>query len=177
MVDGKDVPYELHYARKMTHYLTLRQPSASPVLQTAIRAQRTFHSDFSFLSPFLFLISKPLTYLLRYLWSDFRRWEIPRSSYPATKPGYLQWRSFLKKRQADLAAAICLGCNYAPDEAEEVARLIRKEDLRTNEETAVLEDVACLVFLNGKFLASLHISPVYIYHQDKYDSMRMEKTA
>jgi Domain of unknown function (DUF4202) len=120
-IDNKPVPYELHYARKMTHYLSLRSPSASPILRVAIRAQH------------------------------FRRWEIPRSSYPMTKAGYLSWRAFLKKRQADLASAICVGCNFSAEEAEEVARLIRKEDLRGNEETQVLEDVACLVFLDDQF--------------------------
>lgn len=120
-IDNKPVPYELHYARKMTHYLTLRYPSASPILRVAIRAQH------------------------------FRRWEIPRSSYPSTKAGYLSWRAFLKKRQADLASAICLGCNFTEEEAAEVGRLIRKEDLRSNEETQVLEDVACLVFLDDQF--------------------------
>ncbi|RDW73461.1 hypothetical protein BP6252_07368 [Coleophoma cylindrospora] len=121
IVDGVDVPYELHYARKMTHYLSLRAPDASPILKVAIRAQH------------------------------FRRWEVPRSSYPMTKPGYLNWRSFLKKRQADLAAAICVGCNFTTEEAEQVAALIRKEDLKKNEETQILEDVACLVFLDDQF--------------------------
>lgn len=121
MKDGKSIPYELYYAQQMTHYLSLRHPSASSTLQVAIRAQH------------------------------FRRWEIPRSSYPMTKPGYLNWRSFLKRRQGDLAAAVCIGCNFTQEEADEVARLIRKEDLRSNEETQVLEDVACLVFLDDQF--------------------------
>lgn len=43
IVDGKEVPYELHYAQKMTHYLSLRAPDASPVLKTAIRAQRMYY--------------------------------------------------------------------------------------------------------------------------------------
>lgn len=34
-------------------------------------------------------------------------------------------------------------------EAERVAALVRKEDLKRDEETQVLEDVACLVFLDG----------------------------
>ncbi|TVY84358.1 hypothetical protein LSUE1_G000891 [Lachnellula suecica] len=121
IVDGVEVPYELHYARKMTHYLSLRAPDASPVLKVAVRAQH------------------------------FRRWEIPRNSYPMTKPGYLSWRAFLKKRQADLASAICVGCNFTEEEAEEVARAIRKEDLKKNEDSQILEDVACLVFLDDQF--------------------------
>lgn len=120
-VDGQAVPYELHYAQKMSHYLSLHSPNASPVLQVAVRAQH------------------------------FRRWEVPRDSYPMTRPGYLNWRNFLKKRQADLAAAICAGCNFTAAEVDEVAQLIRKEGLPKNEETQVLEDVACLVFLDDQF--------------------------
>lgn len=81
------------------------------------------------------------------------RWEIPRTSYPATKVGYFQWRAFLKTRQADLASAICIGCNFTTEEAEAVAALIKKEDLKKNEETQVLEDVACLVFLSDQLEA------------------------
>lgn len=33
------VPYELHYAKKMTSWLAIRCPEASPVLQVACRAQ------------------------------------------------------------------------------------------------------------------------------------------
>lgn len=40
-IDGKDgpVPYELHYAQKMTRWLASRCPEASPALQVACRAQ------------------------------------------------------------------------------------------------------------------------------------------
>ncbi len=38
--DGESTTaYELHYARKMTRYLLLRSPRASPELQLACRAQ------------------------------------------------------------------------------------------------------------------------------------------
>ncbi|MCJ1435013.1 hypothetical protein MMC27_004383 [Xylographa pallens] len=115
------VPYELHYARQMTSYLTLRCPSAPPTLQLAIRAQH------------------------------FRRWEVPRDSYPATKPGYFAWRTYLKKRQAEQAAQLCRDAGFSPAEAERVAALIRKEDLKGDAETQVLEDVASLVFLDDQF--------------------------
>jgi hypothetical protein len=39
IVDGKEIPYELHYAQKSTHYLSLRCPDASVILKTAVRAQ------------------------------------------------------------------------------------------------------------------------------------------
>lgn len=120
-VNGAEVPYELHYAQKMTYYLSHRAPDASDILRIAIRAQH------------------------------FRRWEVPRDSYPMTRIGYHSWRTFLKKRQAELTASICRDCGYTEDEADRIAALIRKEDLKVDEETQVLEDVACLVFLDDQF--------------------------
>jgi len=122
VVDGKEVPYELHYAGKMSHYLSLRSPNASETLRLAIRSQH------------------------------FRRWEVPRDSYPMTRVGYHGWRTFLKKRQAEQASQICLDCGYSEEDAQRIAALVRKEDLKSDEETQVLEDVACLVFLDDQFV-------------------------
>lgn len=134
--EPQSIPYELHYAQKMTSYLESYNPSASEPLRLAIRAQH------------------------------LRRWEVPRSSYPATKAGYLNWRTFLKNRQADQARQICIDSGYSEDEAGRVAALVRKEGLKrktttTTDETAeteedetqILEDVACLVFLDDQFAA------------------------
>lgn len=120
-IDGKEKPYELHYSQKMSNFLEKRNPSAPDTLRLAIRAQH------------------------------FRRWEIPRDSYAMNKVGYHAWRTFLKKRQADMASQICLDCGYSEDDATRVAHLIRKEDLKKDEETQTLEDVACLVFLDDQF--------------------------
>ena len=124
------IPYELHYARQMTSYLHLHVPTPSPKLQVAIRAQH------------------------------FRRWEIPRSSYPEGKTGYLAWRTFLKKRQAEQVKEICLQAGFEEGEAEGVAGLIRKDGLMQKKkdggddnnfaEVQILEDVACLVFLKDQ---------------------------
>ena len=120
-VEGKEIPYELHYSQKMSSYLEKRAPNAPDNLRLAIRAQH------------------------------LRRWEIPRDSYPMNKVGYHAWRTYLKKRQADIASQICLECGFPEGEANRVAALIRKEDLKKDEETQVLEDVACLVFLDDQF--------------------------
>lgn len=118
------IPYELHYANQMTTYLTLRLPSASEYLRLAIRAQH------------------------------LKRWEVPRDAYPHTKPGYYAWRGYLAKRQAEIAMQMCLESGYSEDEAARVGALVRKEGLRKEEdedgEVQVLEDVACLVFLDGQ---------------------------
>ncbi|KAL6703493.1 hypothetical protein ACN47E_009591 [Coniothyrium glycines] len=121
--DGSTIPYELHYAQKCTSYLTLHSPSASEPLRLAIRAQH------------------------------FRRWEVPRASYPMTRPGYHAWRTFLKKRQAELVSTICTDAGYDATTAERVGALIRKEGIKQDAETQVLEDVACLVFLDDQFEA------------------------
>lgn len=120
-VNGSDQPYELHYSLKMSSYLEKRMPSAPAIVRLAIRAQH------------------------------FRRWEVPRNSYPMTKVGYHAWRTFLKKRQAEMASQICSSVGYSAEDAERVASMIRKEDLKQDEETQILEDVACLVFLDDQF--------------------------
>jgi len=130
-------PYELHYAQRMTHYLDLHTPSADSLLKIACRAQH------------------------------FRRWEVPRDSYPRTKPGYFAWRTYLKKRQAELVKEICLQCDFTEDQASRVASLIAKEDLKKGEgngdpEVQVLEDCACLVFLvSGGQVAGCQVTQLW----------------
>ncbi|KIX10146.1 uncharacterized protein Z518_01227 [Rhinocladiella mackenziei CBS 650.93] len=125
-VNGESIPYELHYAQMMTEFLDLHTPNADSLLVTAARAQH------------------------------FRRWEVPRDTYPRTKPGYFAWRTFLKKRQAEQVKQLCLECEYSVEEADKVAGLIAKEDLKKGEgegdpDAQIIEDVACLVFLDDQF--------------------------
>ncbi|KAL8944545.1 MAG: hypothetical protein Q9211_000538 [Gyalolechia sp. 1 TL-2023] len=121
--NGEEVPYELFYSNKMSDYLNRCDTDASETLRLAIRAQH------------------------------LRRWEVPRSSYAMNKTGYHMWRTYLKKRQADLAGQICLDSGYSSEDASRVAALVRKENLNNDAETQTLEDVACLVFLDDQFEA------------------------
>lgn len=115
-------PYELHYAQKMTFYLERLNPNAPELLRLAIRAQH------------------------------LRRWEVPRSSYPATKIGYHAWRAGLQRRQAALVEEICVEVGYSAEEAARVGEMVRKADLKAGDpDTQTLEDVACLVFLDDQF--------------------------
>ncbi|KAL7659415.1 DUF4202 domain-containing protein [Aspergillus niger CBS 101883] len=118
-----NIPYELHYAEKMTSYLYKHTPNPSPVLQLAIRAQH------------------------------LKRWEVPRGTYPDGKIGYYSWRTAVARRQAEIAMKVCLESGIGEAEAERVGRLIRKEGLKGGEdaEAQILEDVACLVFLDDQF--------------------------
>ncbi|KAI0546871.1 hypothetical protein F4679DRAFT_556268 [Xylaria curta] len=117
------VPNELHYARKMTRWLSVRCPDASPTLQLACRAQH------------------------------FRRWEIPRDSFPMTRPGYLTWRAKQKTQAAENIKALLSSLSSSPlstEDIDRVAALVRKENLAADPETQALEDVACLVFLDDQ---------------------------
>ena len=116
-LDGKEVPTELVYGQRMTAMLDRVYPDASEALRLAARAQH------------------------------IRRWEVPRSTFPMDRPGYLRWRKELGRKHADWTSEILAGCGYSPDEIARVGSLLRKENLRKDTETQALEDVAALVFL------------------------------
>lgn len=69
-----------------------------------------------------------------------------------TRAGYLTWRTKQKAQAASLIKELLLSVDESPPEAdiERISALISKKDLATNEETQVLEDVACLVFLDDQ---------------------------
>lgn len=69
-----------------------------------------------------------------------------------TRPGYLTWRTKQKTQAASQIKELLVSMDDPPPEAdiERISALISKKDLATNEETQVLEDVACLVFLDDQ---------------------------
>lgn len=73
-----------------------------------------------------------------------------------TRAGYLTWRAKQKSVAAtQVAELLSSSPEIQPplprDEIDRVAALVRKEGLKDDEETQVLEDVACLVFLDDQF--------------------------
>lgn len=121
IVQGKEVSKELLYSIRMTDKLDAFEPNASEHLKIAARAQH------------------------------IGRWKIPRSEYPMDRVGYLRWREELKKMHAEITAGILEELGYDQDFIEKVIHLIRKKQLKTDEETQTLEDVICLVFLENYF--------------------------
>jgi hypothetical protein len=115
--NGVERPAELLYSERMTRALDQFRPEASEELRIAVRAQH------------------------------LRRWTIPRGNYPMDRAGYHRWRNDLKRKHAEWTAGLMSEAGYEQGEIEHVERLIRKENLRTDPEAQVLEDVACLVFL------------------------------
>ena len=84
------------------------------------------------------------------------RWTCRRKSYPEGRAGYLKWRSDLKSFHAERAGELMREAGYEDRDIERVGALIRKERLKRDPEAQMLEDVACLVFLEhyaGDFIA------------------------
>ena len=75
------------------------------------------------------------------------RWSVPRTTFPDGKAGYLKWRQSLYKKQADRTKELLLQAGVPADEA---ATWVSKTAMKTNAGTQVLEDAACLVFLENE---------------------------
>ena len=110
-------PKELLYSNRMYEKLMGFFPNASEEVQIAAKAQHIC------------------------------RWKIARESYPMDRVGYLKWREDLKKFHAKTTATILEKAGYNEDFIARVSFLIEKKLLKKDEETQLLEDVICLVFL------------------------------
>jgi hypothetical protein len=116
-IDGRREPAELVYGLRMSEMLTRLDPAASEHLRIAARGQH------------------------------IERWTSPRTTYPAGRAGYLNWRRDLKDFHARRIADIMAAARDGADDIARVGALLRKERLKTDAEAQLLEDVACLVFL------------------------------
>ena len=117
MSDGKSYPKELLYAPRMTAMLDRFAADASEAVQLAVRCQHIC------------------------------RWKSPRTAYPMDGVGYKQWRTDLSKFHGETAGAIMREVGYDDEMIGKVQALLRKEKLKVNPETQMLEDVVDLVFL------------------------------
>ena len=79
-----------------------------------------------------------------------RRWEIPRSSEPEGRAGYLRWKRRLQQHHAAVVGEVLDGL-ADPAVVERVQSIVRKEALRTDPEVQALEDALCLVFVETQF--------------------------
>ncbi|MGB8224368.1 MAG: DUF4202 domain-containing protein [Polyangiales bacterium] len=120
-VNGQSLPKELVYAERMSARLAALAADAPETVRLAARAQH------------------------------IRRWEVPRESYPAGRAGYLKWRTDLYKRHSVLAGEIMKDVGYDGQIIARVQELLRKRGLKTDRDAQLIEDVACLVFLEHYF--------------------------
>ena len=117
IVESISYPKELLYSSRMYEKLMDFYPNASEAVQIASKAQHIC------------------------------RWKIARESYPMDRVGYLKWREDLKKFHAKTTAGILEKAGYDADFIARVSFLIEKKLLKKDEETQLLEDVICLVFM------------------------------
>lgn len=82
-----------------------------------------------------------------------RRWVVRRTSYPEGRKGYLQWRKDQKVRHAIDVGVILESSGFDAAFVERVQVLVRREQLATDAETKMLEDAACLVFIETQLEA------------------------
>ena len=113
-------PAELVYADRMEAWLVRLAPKAPELLRLAARCQH------------------------------LERWSVPRNSFPEGRAGYLSWRKDLYGRQAERARELLLQAGAEAREAEDAATWISKTGLKINPNTQLLEDAACLVFLENE---------------------------
>ncbi|MEQ1700370.1 MAG: DUF4202 domain-containing protein [Ilumatobacteraceae bacterium] len=78
-----------------------------------------------------------------------RRWELPRSQYPAGRAGYLQWKRDQRKRHADDVGALLAEVGYGADDIAAVQAMV----LRQGDGGQLVEDAACLVFIETQLAA------------------------
>jgi hypothetical protein len=112
-----DAPADLLYGQRMSARLARFAPDASEALRLAVRAQHIGRSD------------------------------VPRGAYPEGRAGYRRWRSDLAARHAAAAAAIAERVGYDPAVVARVESIVGKRGRERDPEVQILEDVACLVFL------------------------------
>jgi hypothetical protein len=116
-VDGRLVPKELAHARMVTDWVRRLDPDADEAQLLAARAHH------------------------------LRRWEVPRSSHPEGRAGYLRWRAERKRAHAEAVAEILGDVGYEPELIERVRGIVTKRGLGTDPAVQTHEDALCLVFL------------------------------
>jgi len=121
-VNGESIPAELLYAQRMTEWMNKLEDNPSDEVQIAVRSQHLC------------------------------RWEIPRKDYPMDRPGYLKWRTDLGKLHAQKAAEAMAANGYEEETVEATKKIIRKQNLKDSPEAQLMEDCACLVFIENGFL-------------------------
>lgn len=118
---GRNVGYELFFSVQLTRWTVTLQPKASEALMLAARGQHIC------------------------------RWMIPREDYTKDRPGYLKWRSDLKKFHAHKMQEILQDHGYDEVLQQQVSDLNLKKGLKSDPDCQTLEDALCLVFLEKQF--------------------------
>lgn len=117
VLGGETVPKELTHAEMASRWVQRLRPDAAEALLLAARAHHV------------------------------RRWERPRSDYPAGRQGYLRWRRDLQQFHAEVTAGILRGEGYDDGTVGRVSDILRKRGLGRDPDVQAFEDALSLVFL------------------------------
>lgn len=135
-VAGTLRPREVVYSERMSECLSRLYPEASEALRIAARAQHIC------------------------------RWQIPRDKYPLGREGYNAWRSACRDHHAALTSAIMRRHGYVDSEIAQVAKIIRKEQLKRDPESQALENVVAVVFVQ-------HYLDAFMAEHKDYDDAKL----
>lgn len=115
--DAQTVSAEWLYSERMLQILLLHTPSADYVLKLAAKCQHN------------------------------KRWEIPRSTFEINKKGYYQWRAAIMEHQLAATTEALRQSGIEATDIELVCNALRSKNDKTHAQAAIIEDVACLVFI------------------------------
>lgn len=121
-VDGAEIPWSVHYHRRLQDWVLELDPEASEALRLAAACQH------------------------------IRRWEVPRSGYDEGRRGYKRWRSDLARRHAAIARETLEDVGYDEETVERVEKLLRKLGLGRDPEVQRFEDAICMVFFENEYV-------------------------
>ena len=121
LVEGEQKPRELVRAERLEAWVLRLDPAPSDALRLAAHCQH------------------------------LRRWEIPRTSFPKGRLGYLKWRKALAKFHAQAAGVILREVGVDEATVQAVRRINLKQGLATDPDTKTIEDALCLSFLEHEF--------------------------
>ena len=120
-LEGISVPKEWLYGQRMTQSLERFAPEASLAVRIAARGQH------------------------------IARWSLPRQDFPMTREGYLRWRTTLYGYHADRLEALMQESGWSDSVIQSVRKIVQKKSIKSDPEVQLVEDVACLVFLEFYF--------------------------
>lgn len=114
---GGERAFELVYADRVEHWVSLLVATPSPELEFACRALHV------------------------------RRWQVPRERFPEGRAGYHAWRRKLTDLHVSVARDVLLGHGARAESLARVEQLIRKEGCESDPEAQALQDAVSLVTL------------------------------
>ena len=121
-VEGTDVPWSVHYHRRLLEWVLRFDPEASVSLRLAAACQH------------------------------LARWKVPRSDYELGRSGYRRWRSDLARAHAEDAAGILEDVGLDDETIGRVQALVRKIGLKRDAEVQLFEDAICMVFFENELV-------------------------